>query len=506
MLTILNSISSLNAENALSSTQANLQKTLTQLSTGLRINSGADDAAGLSIANGLSANIAALTQSSSNASDGIGALQTADGAMSQVTTLLNRAVTLATEASNGGLSSSQSTALDTEYQSILTEIGNISTIDQLQRNGRLRLDAIRVRNRRHFHRQHYPCRRPLSPLWMHNARFDRQSDLAVRAQISELTEHHRRDRNGRRRPRLSRRGSEPVDRQPERRKHRSHQPDQRPERHPECGHRQDGRKHDPVQRSAADRHGGLVAVQPGAAVRPEAAPVISLANTLQRGGAKPGAATFFPQRLNFPVQGADSVLRLETWMQARRLTANRVKRSRHCYELCLGTQFAIRFDVVYLIDRPEFHSRGGSGSLFPGNRRDSGRQFRGYRRTGTGDRHGRTRKLSCRVRQALWIQLQTDASNLDNDMQSLNSLVGPLSARTVTSSNSSIVSAAAASGTKPGNHVRSRQKPGYDGLLDIGNVCQALRLHCPPAALPSQLGPVPRRPFSRMEPRPWPMS
>jgi flagellin len=127
MLTILNSISSLNAENALSSTQTNLQNSLTQLSTGLRINSGSDDAAGLSIANGLQANIAALTQSSNNASDGIGTLQTADGALSQVTSLLNRAVTLATEASNGGLSTSQSTALDTEYQSILTEIGNINS-------------------------------------------------------------------------------------------------------------------------------------------------------------------------------------------------------------------------------------------------------------------------------------------------------------------------------------------------------------------------------------------
>src|SRR5208337_3851002 len=125
MLSILNSISSLTAENALSSTQTSLQNTLTQLSSGLKINSGSDDAAGLSIANGLQANIAALTQSSSNASDGIGILQTADGAMSQVTTLLNRAVTLATEASNGGLSTAQSTALDTEYQSILTEITNI---------------------------------------------------------------------------------------------------------------------------------------------------------------------------------------------------------------------------------------------------------------------------------------------------------------------------------------------------------------------------------------------
>ena len=104
MLSILNSVSSLQAENALSNTTSALNKNLQQLSTGLRINSGADDAAGLSIANGLQANIAAISQSSQNASEGVGMLQTADGALSQVTTLLNRAITLATEASNGGLS------------------------------------------------------------------------------------------------------------------------------------------------------------------------------------------------------------------------------------------------------------------------------------------------------------------------------------------------------------------------------------------------------------------
>jgi flagellin len=124
-LTVLNNIASLTAENALSNTQMNLQKTLTQLSTGLKINSGSDDAAGLSIANGMGANIAALTQSQQNASNGIGLLQTADGALSQVSTLLNRAVTLATEASTGGFSGSQATALDTEFQSILTEINQI---------------------------------------------------------------------------------------------------------------------------------------------------------------------------------------------------------------------------------------------------------------------------------------------------------------------------------------------------------------------------------------------
>jgi flagellin len=124
-LTVLNNISSLTAENALSNTQMNLQKTLTQLSTGLKINSGSDDPAGLSIANGLQANIAALTQSQQNASNGVGMLQTADGALSQVTTLLNRAVTLATEGSTGNVSSSQATALDTEFQSILAEINQV---------------------------------------------------------------------------------------------------------------------------------------------------------------------------------------------------------------------------------------------------------------------------------------------------------------------------------------------------------------------------------------------
>ena len=127
MISVLNNVSSLIAENALSSTQTSLQNTLLQLSTGLKINSGSDDGAGLSIANGLGANMAALTQSSQNASNGIGLLQTADGALSQVTSLLNRAVTLATEAANGDLTAAQSTAADTEYQSILSEVTQIGS-------------------------------------------------------------------------------------------------------------------------------------------------------------------------------------------------------------------------------------------------------------------------------------------------------------------------------------------------------------------------------------------
>src|ERR1035437_4370013 len=109
-LTILNNIAAIAAENQLNITSNSLNSTLEQLSSGSRINSGADDPAGLAIANGLEANIAALTQSSSNATDGVGELQVADGALSQVTTLLDRAVTL-----------------DAEYQSIKAEINSIGS-------------------------------------------------------------------------------------------------------------------------------------------------------------------------------------------------------------------------------------------------------------------------------------------------------------------------------------------------------------------------------------------
>lgn len=126
-LGILTNVAATYAENNLNNTQSSLQTVLQQLSSGSRINSGADDAAGLSISDGLGANEAALTQSAQNAQNGVGLLQTADGALSQVTNLLDRAVTLATEASNGGLTTAQSTAADTEFQSILTEIGNIGS-------------------------------------------------------------------------------------------------------------------------------------------------------------------------------------------------------------------------------------------------------------------------------------------------------------------------------------------------------------------------------------------
>ena len=126
-ISLLNNIASLAAQNQLQVTQGKLQSTLFQLSSGSRINTGADDAAGLAIANGLQANVTALTQSANNANNGVGALQVSDGALAQVTTLLNRAVTLATESANGTVSDSQRTALNAEFGQIKSEIDRIGS-------------------------------------------------------------------------------------------------------------------------------------------------------------------------------------------------------------------------------------------------------------------------------------------------------------------------------------------------------------------------------------------
>ncbi len=126
-LSVLNNIASLAAQNQLAITNGNLQKALFQLSSGSRINSGADDAAGLAIADGLHANITALTQSARNANDGVGELQVADGSLAQVTTLLNRAITIATEAATGTVSDPQRVALNDEFTAIKSEIDRIGS-------------------------------------------------------------------------------------------------------------------------------------------------------------------------------------------------------------------------------------------------------------------------------------------------------------------------------------------------------------------------------------------
>ncbi len=128
---VLNNMSSLIAQQQSSVTQMNLQKTLFRLSTGQRINSGGDDAAGLAIADGLQAQIRSLQQSVRNANDGVGYIQTADSALGQVTNLLNRAATLLTQAAtdtNSGSLEKIAEELTSIYQEI-DRVGEATTFN-----------------------------------------------------------------------------------------------------------------------------------------------------------------------------------------------------------------------------------------------------------------------------------------------------------------------------------------------------------------------------------------
>jgi len=123
---ILNNIAGLNAQNQLNVNNVGLSRTLLRLSSGKRINSGADDAAGLQIADTLGANVYALDQAVRNANDGIGVAQVADGALNEMSNLLTRAVTLAEEAATQTVDSTARASLNSEFSNIQSEIGRIA--------------------------------------------------------------------------------------------------------------------------------------------------------------------------------------------------------------------------------------------------------------------------------------------------------------------------------------------------------------------------------------------
>lgn len=122
---ILNNIAGTNSQNQLNINNANLNRALGRLSSGKRINSGADDAAGLQVADSLRANTFALNQAVRNANDGNSLAQIADGAMQEITNLLTRAVTLAEESATGTIDVSGRTSLNNEFAAVQQEIGRI---------------------------------------------------------------------------------------------------------------------------------------------------------------------------------------------------------------------------------------------------------------------------------------------------------------------------------------------------------------------------------------------
>jgi flagellin len=122
MLSIQTNVNSLIAQQNLGVNSAFQSQTITRLTSGYRINSSGDDAAGLSIANHYRAKVAELAQGVRNANDATSILQTMDGGLNNIGQILNRMKTLATEAATGTQSKDGYTALDAEYQGLLTEI------------------------------------------------------------------------------------------------------------------------------------------------------------------------------------------------------------------------------------------------------------------------------------------------------------------------------------------------------------------------------------------------
>lgn len=120
-------VSSLNAQRNLTKSSNSLDTSYTRLASGLRINSAKDDAAGLQISNRLTSQINGLDQGNRNANDGISVAQTAEGAMDEVTTMLQRMRTLSQQAANGSNNSDDRDSLQQEYKQLSTEINRISS-------------------------------------------------------------------------------------------------------------------------------------------------------------------------------------------------------------------------------------------------------------------------------------------------------------------------------------------------------------------------------------------
>jgi flagellin len=139
-LSVNTNIAALNAYRNLSSTQSSLNSSLEKLSSGLRINRAADDAAGLSISEGLRAQISGTQQAVRNAQDGISVVQTAEGALTETHSILQRMRTLSVQAANdGGLSSDAKDAIQAEMGELTSELDRIASTTQF--NGSKLLDG-----------------------------------------------------------------------------------------------------------------------------------------------------------------------------------------------------------------------------------------------------------------------------------------------------------------------------------------------------------------------------
>ncbi|MCC3276447.1 MULTISPECIES: flagellin N-terminal helical domain-containing protein [unclassified Arthrobacter] len=123
--TINTNVSSLNAMRNLTLNQSSQAKSVERLSSGMRINRAADDAAGLAISEGLKNQVSGLTVAGRNAQDGISLIQTAEGALTEVHNILNRMRDLTVQASNDTNNTESRTAIQTEVTALTSELGRI---------------------------------------------------------------------------------------------------------------------------------------------------------------------------------------------------------------------------------------------------------------------------------------------------------------------------------------------------------------------------------------------
>jgi len=132
-LTVNTNLAGLNAQRNVSKVQTGLAQSVERLSSGLRVNSAKDDAAGLAISMKLTSQVRSLNQAIRNAQDGISVVQTAEGGMNEIHNILTRMRELAQQASTGTLASGDRTALNNEFSDLKSEITRIS--DTTEFNG-----------------------------------------------------------------------------------------------------------------------------------------------------------------------------------------------------------------------------------------------------------------------------------------------------------------------------------------------------------------------------------
>ncbi len=146
-LSIQTNVASLDAQNAIRINTNFQNNTIEQLSSGYRINSSGDDAAGLAVANQYAGTIATLTQGVLNANNAVNTLQIADGGISNISTILNRLQTLATESASSTFAGNRTT-VNNEYQGLLTEINRQASSINLNTGGTLQHEPRYLRRRR----------------------------------------------------------------------------------------------------------------------------------------------------------------------------------------------------------------------------------------------------------------------------------------------------------------------------------------------------------------------